>query len=165
MSDFVAPKGTHKDYIGMFAVSTGFKQEDLIAKYEQDHDDYNKMMVQTLTDRLAEAFAEKLHVDVRKEHWGYAKEEALANEDLLNVKYQGIRPAPGYPSQPDHSEKHTLWRLAEVEQRTGIKLTESLAMWPASSVSGIYLANKCSQYFSVGEISKDQGQSYAARKG
>jgi 5-methyltetrahydrofolate--homocysteine methyltransferase len=98
MSDFVAPKGSHKDYIGMFAVSTGFKQEELIAKFELDHDDYSKMLVQTLTDRLAEAFAEKLHVDVRKEHWGYNKEEALANEDLLNVKYQGIRPAPGYPS-------------------------------------------------------------------
>ena len=122
------------------------------------------MLVQTLTDRLAEAFAEKMHADVRKEHWGYAKEEALESADLLNVKYQGIRPAPGYPSQPDHSEKHLLWKLAEVEQKTGIKLTESLAMWPASSVSGLYFGNKCSQYFSVGEIAKDQVQSYAARK-
>jgi 5-methyltetrahydrofolate--homocysteine methyltransferase len=166
MADFITPKSVGKrDYIGMFAVSAGFKQEELCRQFEADHDDYNVMLVKTLTDRLAEAFAERMHAEVRKTHWGYSPEEELSNSDLLSVKYQGIRPAPGYPSQPDHTEKNTLWKLAKVEENTGIKLTESLAMWPASSVSGLYFGNKCAQYFSVNEITKEQVTDYAGRKG
>ena len=148
----------------MFAVSAGFKQNDLCKKYEDDHDDYNSIMVKTLTDRLAEAFAEQMHAKVRAEYWGYAKGETLDMKQVLAVKYQGIRPAPGYPSQPDHTEKQTMWDVMKVKEETGIELTESLAMVPASSTCGLYFANPCAQYFSVDEIQKDQVESYAARK-
>ena len=149
----------------MFAVSTGFGQDELVAQFEKDHDDYAIIMVKSLTDRLAEAFAEKLHEDVRKTLWGYAKEETLEKKDLLNVKYKGIRPAPGYPSQPDHTEKETMWKLMQPKEACGIELTESLAMNPASSVSGLYFANPSSEYFSIGEITKEQLDDYVNRKG
>ena len=166
MGDFVAPKSSGKtDYIGFFACSAGFNQEAVCKKYTDDGDDYNNMMVKTLTDRLAEALAEKLHEDVRKDMWGYAPDENLSVQDMLNVKYQGIRPAPGYPSQPDHTEKTTMWNMMNIQEECGIELTESLAMHPASSVCGLYFANPHSQYFAVDEICKDQVESYAARKG
>ena len=166
MSDFVAPKSSGKtDYIGFFACSAGFKQDELCQKYVDEGDDYNNMMVKTLTDRLAEALAEKLHEDVRKDMWGYAPDENLTPADLLNVKYQGIRPAPGYPSQPDHTEKSTMWSLMNIKEECGIELTESLAMGPASSVCGQYFANPHSHYFAVEEICKDQVESYSQRKG
>lgn len=165
MSDFVAPldQGV-KDYIGAFAVSAGFKQDELCKKYIQDGDDYNNIMVKTLTDRLAEAFAEYMHVLVRQELWGYSPRENLSTADILNVKYQGIRPAPGYPSQPDHTEKQTMWKLMDIEAKTGIRLTESLAMTPASSVSGLYFANPHAHYFAVQEICTDQVEDYSRRK-
>ncbi len=122
-------------------------------------------MIKTLADRLAEAFAEQLHTEVRKHHWGYSPEENLDYQDILNVKYQGIRPAPGYPSQPDHTEKLTMWKVMNIQQDTGISLTESLAMDPASSVSGLYFANPHAHYFAVEEICKDQVEDYARRKG
>ena len=166
MSDFIAPKSSGKtDYLGLFACSAGFKQDEVCQKYAADHDDYNTMLVKTLTDRLAEAFAEQLHQRVRKEIWGYSREESLDVSQCLNVQYQGIRPAPGYPSQPDHTEKKVMWDLLKITEETGIELTESLAMSPASSVCGQYFANACSHYFAVEEICKDQVQSYAARKG
>ena len=166
MADFIAPKESGvQDYIGMFAVSAGFKQEDICAKFAEDHDDYSIILLKTLSDRLAEAFAEQLHTDVRKNLWGYSKEEDLNVGDILNVKYQGIRPAPGYPSQPDHTEKKTMWDLMQVKELTGIELTESLAMNPASSVSGLYFANPHAHYFAVEEICKDQVEDYARRKG
>lgn len=156
MADFVAPEDAGvKDYIGAFAVSAGFKQEELCSKYLAEGDDYNNIMVKTLTDRLAEAFAEYLHVIVRQELWGYAPAERLSTADVLNVRYQGIRPAPGYPSQPDHTEKTTMWNLMKIQEQTGIALTESLAMHPASSVSGLYFANPHAHYFACQEISID----------
>ena len=155
-ADFVAPQSSgQQDYVGAFAVSTGFGQDELCEKYLQDGDDFSNILLKALTDRLAEAFAEYLHVYVRKELWGYASAEELTPAECLNVKYQGIRPAPGYPSQPDHTEKLTMWNLMDIEAQTGIKLTESLAMSPASSVSGLYFANPCSQYFAVQDICKD----------
>jgi 5-methyltetrahydrofolate--homocysteine methyltransferase len=165
MSDYVAPKssGVH-DYVGMFACSAGFGLEHMEAEYMANNDDYSKIMAQALADRLAEALAEKLHHDVRREHWGYAPDEQLDMEDMLKIKYAGIRPAPGYPSQPDHTEKQTMWKLMTPDSSVGIQLTESLAMLPAASVSGLYLANSCSSYFSLGKICKDQVESYAARK-
>jgi len=165
MADFIAPKETGiQDYLGFFACSAGFKQEEICKEFEKDSDDYNIMMVKTLADRLAEAFAEQLHADVRRIHWGYAPDEALDAQSILDVKYQGIRPAPGYPSQPDHTEKRTMWDLMKVKEETGIDLTESLAMFPASSVSGLYFANSNSHYFAVDEIAKDQVEDYARRK-
>jgi 5-methyltetrahydrofolate--homocysteine methyltransferase len=139
----------------MFAVSAGFKQEEIIAEFQKETDDYSIIMLKTLSDRLAEAFSEELHVEVRKNLWGYSPDEDLSYADILNVKYQGIRPAPGYPSQPDHTEKVTMWDLMKVKETTGIELTESLAMNPASSVSGLYFANPHSHYFAVEEICKD----------
>jgi 5-methyltetrahydrofolate--homocysteine methyltransferase len=166
MADFVAPvESGITDYIGAFAVSAGFKQDELCAKYMADGDDYNNIMIKTLTDRLAEAFAEYLHVKVRQELWGYAPQENLSSAEVLNVKYQGIRPAPGYPSQPDHTEKLTMWSLMQVEEQTGIGLTESLAMTPASSVSGLYFANAHAHYFACQDICKDQVEDYSRRKG
>jgi 5-methyltetrahydrofolate--homocysteine methyltransferase len=166
MSDFIAPKSSGKtDYIGFFACSAGFKQDELCKKYVEDGDDYNNMMVKTLTDRLAEALAEKVHEDVRKDMWGYCPDENLTVAEMLNVKYSGIRPAPGYPSQPDHTEKETMWKLMNIKEQCGIELTESLAMAPASSVCGQYFANPHSHYFAVEEICKDQVESYAQRKG
>ena len=148
----------------MFAVSAGFKQDKIIAEFEKENDDYSIIMLKCLSDRLAEAFSEELHVEVRKRLWGYSPDEDLTYADILNVKYQGIRPAPGYPSQPDHTEKVTMWDLMNVKETTGIELTESLAMNPASSVSGLYFANPHSNYFAVEEICKDQVEDYAQRR-
>ncbi|MBN4081635.1 methionine synthase [bacterium AH-315-C07] len=166
LADFVAPKETGKsDYFGGFAVTVGIGIEDLVKKYEADHDDYSSIMVKALADRLAEAFTEKLHEIVRKEHWGYSAEESLSNEELISEKYKGIRPAPGYPACPDHTEKRTLFELLEVEKNTGISLTEHYAMYPAASVSGLYFANSASKYFNVGKLNLDQIEDYAERKG
>jgi 5-methyltetrahydrofolate--homocysteine methyltransferase len=166
LADFIAPKESGKqDYIGAFAVSAGFGIDEHVKAFEKDHDDYNSIMLKALADRLAEAFAERLHERVRKEFWGYVKTENLNNEDLIAEKYQGIRPAPGYPACPDHTEKKTLWQLLDVEKNTGIVLTESLAMMPAASVSGWYFAHPESKYFGVGKINKDQVEDYARRKG
>jgi len=165
MSDFVAPKDSGvKDYIGLFAVTAGIGMDKLLASYEEKNDDYGKIMAQALGDRLAEAFAEKLHRDVRVAEWGYSSTEEMAPEDLLKVKYQGIRPAPGYPSQPDHTEKDKMWRLLQADDLASIQLTESMAMLPAASVSGLYFANPESKYFAVGKICKDQVEDYATRK-
>jgi 5-methyltetrahydrofolate--homocysteine methyltransferase len=166
LGDYIAPKSSHvPDYVGMFAVSAGFGTDKLVAHYEAEGDDFNAIMVKALADRLAEAFAEKLHEEVRRQYWGYSKDEQLSESDLLRIKYQGIRPAPGYPSQPDHTEKRTLWNLMQVKEQTGIELTESLAMMPAASVCGLYLANEEAKYFAVGKITKDQVEDYATRKG
>ena len=166
LSDFVAPKESGlTDYIGGFAVTTGIGIEKWIKKFDDDHDDYNKIMLQALADRLAEAFAELMHKKVRTEFWGYDKSEKLENDELIKEKYRGIRPAPGYPACPDHTEKTTLFKLLDVEKNTGIKLTESLAMYPASSVSGLYFAHPESRYFGVGKIGKDQVEDYASSKG
>ncbi|KAI8811288.1 hypothetical protein BJ742DRAFT_851139 [Cladochytrium replicatum] len=166
LSDFVAPKATGiRDYVGAFAVSVGFGVDALCEGYEKQHDDYSSILMKALADRLTEALAEVLHEVVRKEGWGYAPQESLKVEEMLAVKYRGIRPAPGYPSQPDHTEKKTMWDLMDIESQTGIGLTESLAMTPAASVSGIYFAHPKAQYFAVGKIGKDQITEYATRKG
>jgi len=144
--------------------STGLGIEAVVARFEQDHDDYRAIMTKALADRLAEAFAELLHERARRE-WGYGKDESLSTEDLIRERYRGIRPAAGYPACPDHSEKSTLWRLLDPERTAGIRLTETFAMHPAASVSGIYLAYPESRYFAVGRIGRDQLESYAARKG
>jgi len=164
LSDFLAP-APFKDHIGGFAVTCGEGVDELALKYEKDHDDYNSIMVKSIADRLAEAFAELMHKKVRTELWGYADNEDLNTLDLIKEKYQGIRPAPGYPAQPDHTEKITLFNLLSVEKNTGIKLTESMAMWPASSVSGMYFSSRHSHYFGTGKIQKDQVTKYASRKG
>jgi len=166
LGDFIAPVGSGiKDYIGLFAVSAGFGSEELCAKFEKEHDDYNSIMVKAIADRFAEAFAEVLHSEVRKQYWGYVPEENFSAADLHKIKYRGIRPAPGYPMQPDHDEKRTLWKLMKVEELAGIKLTESLAMWPGASVCGLYMANPEAKYFSLGKITKEQVHDYATRKG
>ncbi|MDB5227099.1 MAG: methionine synthase [Bacteroidota bacterium] len=165
LSDFVAPKESGKeDYIGAFAVTAGIGIEKWIKHFESQHDDYNKIMIAALADRLAEAFAERLHERVRKEFWGYAKNEKLTSDELVKEKYQGIRPAPGYPACPDHTEKPMLFKLLEAEKNTGIILTESNAMYPASSVSGWYFSHPDSKYFGIGKIAKDQVEDYAKRK-
>ena len=165
LSDFIAPKDSgKKDYIGAFAVTTGFGTDELAQKYEAEHDDYNAIMVKAIADRLAEAFAEFLHKKVRTEIWGYSKDENLENEDLISEKYVGIRPAPGYPACPDHLEKTTIWDLLKVKENIGLELTESLAMFPTASVSGYYFANPKAKYFGVGKISEDQLKDYAERK-
>ena len=164
LGDFVAPKETGiKDYIGAFAVTAGFGIEKKLAEFEKNHDDYSSIILKALADRLAEAFAELLHKRVRREFWGYAKEETLDNDAMIAEKYRGIRPAPGYPACPDHTEKGALFELLDAK-RAGITLTESFAMWPASSVSGFHLAHPQSQYFAVGKIGKDQVADYARRK-
>uniref|UniRef100_A0AAQ6IV05 Methionine synthase n=1 Tax=Anabas testudineus TaxID=64144 RepID=A0AAQ6IV05_ANATE len=164
LSDFVAPVDSGvADYIGLFAAGV-FGAKELSQQFEAQGDDYSSIMVKALADRLAEAFAEELHVRVRKELWGYSSEEALQTSDLHRVRYQGIRPAPGYPSQPDHTEKITMWDLAGVQEKTGISLTESLAMMPAASVSGLYFSNPQASYFAVGKITKEQVEDYAKRK-
>ncbi|MCC5942495.1 MAG: methionine synthase [Balneolaceae bacterium] len=166
ISDFVAPRETGiADYMGCFAVTTGHGVLDLVKKFEQDHDDYNAIMVKALADRLAEAFAEYLHREVRTKLWGYSPDEDLDNEQLIREKYAGIRPAPGYPAQPDHTEKLILFDLMNVPESTGITLTEHLAMSPASSVSGLYFTHPEAQYFNLGNITRDQVEDYAARKG
>ena len=165
LADFIAPKETGiQDYIGCFCVSTGFGTAELASKYEKEHDDYNSIMVKALADRLAEAFAEYLHKKVRTEYWGYASEENLSNEDLISEKYKGIRPAPGYPACPDHLEKLTIWEVLKVKENIGVELTESLAMWPAASVSGYYFANPEARYFGLGKIKEDQVEDFAKRK-
>ncbi|MBX2829377.1 MAG: methionine synthase [Flavobacteriaceae bacterium] len=166
LADFVAPKESGKqDYIGCFCVSAGFGTEELAQSYEKENDDYNSIMVKALADRLAEAFAEYLHEQVRKVHWGYASEESLSNESLIKEEYKGIRPAPGYPACPDHLEKLTIWELLQVEDEIGVKLTENLAMWPAASVSGYYFGSPYSRYFGLGKIKEDQIADFAQRKG
>ncbi|WP_370300559.1 methionine synthase [Rheinheimera baltica] len=166
LADFIAPVGSGvKDYIGGFAVSTGFGADEFAAKFAAEHDDYNSIMVKALADRLAEALAEYLHLKVRREYWGYAAGETLDNEQLIRELYQGIRPAPGYPACPEHTEKGTLWQLLDVEAQTGIVLTESYAMWPGAAVSGWYFGHPDSKYFAVSKIGEDQLIDYAAKKG
>ena len=166
LSDFIAPADSGKaDYIGAFAVTTGIGIEQKLQEFERDHDDYSAIMLKALADRLAEAFAEYMHQVVRKEYWGYAKDETHEAEQLINEAYQGIRPAPGYPACPDHTEKGKLFELLNVTEHTSIELTESYAMYPASAVSGWYFSHPESQYFNVGKIDKDQLQDYARRKG
>lgn len=166
LADFVAPKSSGKaDYLGAFAVTGGLEEDALAEAYDRQHDDYNKIMVKALADRLAEAFAEYLHERVRKVIWGFAPNENLSNEELIRENYQGIRPAPGYPACPEHTEKAAIWRLLAVEQQTGMKLTESFAMWPGAAVSGWYFSHPDSRYFAVAQIQRDQVEDYAARKG
>jgi len=165
LSDFIAPKDSGvRDYWGGFAVTSGIGCDELVAEFEKDHDDYNSIMAKALADRLAEAFAEKMHELVRREYWGYAKDEALTNQELIKEQYQGIRPAPGYPACPDHTEKLTLFGLLKAEENTGIQLTESMAMTPTAAVSGFYFAHPQARYFGLGRISKDQIEDYAKRK-
>lgn len=166
LADHIAPKETGlKDYVGGFAVTAGIGEEDVARRFERANDDYSKILVKALADRLAEAFAEALHAKVRRELWAYAPDEQLSNEQLIAEDYAGIRPAPGYPAQPDHTEKRTLFELLKAEQATGLKLTESYAMWPAAAVSGLYFAHPEARYFGVGKIGRDQVEDYAARKG
>jgi 5-methyltetrahydrofolate--homocysteine methyltransferase len=166
LSDYIAPKDSGiQDYMGCFCVTAGFGTAELAKEFETRNDDYNSIMVKALADRLAEAFAEYLHKQVRTMHWGYQPSEALTNEDLIKEKYSGIRPAPGYPACPDHLEKETIWELLQVKEHIGVELTESLAMWPAASVSGYYFAHPQASYFGLGKINPDQLQDYAQRKG
>ncbi|MBP6668321.1 MAG: methionine synthase, partial [Gemmatimonadales bacterium] len=162
LADFVAPSG---DVLGLFAATAGHGLDGLVADAEAAHDDYTAILAKALADRLAEAFAERLHERVRRELWGYARDEALDNRALIREQYQGIRPAPGYPACPDHTEKQTLFRLLEAEARTGMVLTESCAMLPAASVSGYYFWRPEAQYFGVGSVGRDQVEDYARRKG
>ncbi len=165
LADFVAPLDSgRRDYIGAFAVTTGIGVDEIARHYEADHDDYNSIMVKALADRLAEAFAEALHKTVRDE-WGYGRDEQLSSEDLIEEKYRGIRPAPGYPACPDHTEKRILFDLLDAERTAGIKLTENFAMWPAAAVSGLYFAHPQARYFAVDRLTRDQVEDYARRKG
>jgi 5-methyltetrahydrofolate--homocysteine methyltransferase len=164
LADYIAPVSTGlPDYLGNFAVSTGFGTDELVSHFEKEHDDYNAIMAKALADRLAEAFAELLHERARRD-WGYGRKESLTKEELIDEKYRGIRPAPGYPACPDHTEKETLWKLLDVEAATGIRLTESFAMWPAAAVSGMYFSHPQARYFAVDLITRDQVENYAARK-
>ncbi len=166
LADFVAPKDSGvADYVGAFAVTAGHGVEALVRQFERDHDDYQALLVKALADRLAEAFAERLHERLRREFWGYAPDENLTGEALIAERYRGIRPAPGYPACPDHTEKITLWTLMDAEAATGIALTENLAMHPAASVCGLYLAHPEAAYFDVGRLGRDQVKDYARRKG
>jgi 5-methyltetrahydrofolate--homocysteine methyltransferase len=153
-----------KDYLGAFAVTAGAGTDELVARFEAEHDDYNAILTKALADRLAEAFAELLHERARRD-WGYGREERLSKDDLIAEKYRGIRPAAGYPSCPDHTEKRTLWQLLDAEHAAGIRLTESCAMWPAASVSGLYFSHPEARYFAVDLVTRDQVEDYAARKG
>jgi 5-methyltetrahydrofolate--homocysteine methyltransferase len=165
LADFIAPRtGGRPDHLGGFAVTTGHGLAELVKEFKADHDDYNAIMAEALADRLAEAFAEYLHKRVREE-WGFGRLEKLTTDELIAEQYRGIRPAAGYPASPDHTEKGTLWKLLDVEQHTGIKLTESYAMWPGSSVSGLYFAHPDSKYFAVGKLGRDQLLDYHRRKG
>ena len=164
LADYVAPKRSGvKDYLGAFAVAI-HGADGLARAFEREHDDYNAILVKALADRLAEAFAERLHERVRREFWGYAADERLSSDDLIRERYRGVRPAPGYPAQPDHTEKPALFALLDAEA-VGLTLTESYAMRPAAAVSGLYFAHPESRYFAVGKIQKDQVEDYAARKG
>jgi 5-methyltetrahydrofolate--homocysteine methyltransferase len=164
LADFIAPAETGlADSIGAFAVTTGIGLKEMADRYRAENDDYNAIMAEALADRLAEAFAEYLHKQAR-ELWGYGRAETFTPEELIAEKYRGIRPAPGYPGCPDHTEKGTIWRLLDVEEKTGMVLTESFAMWPGSSVSGLYFAHPESRYFSLGKIERDQVEDYHKRK-
>lgn len=166
LSDFVAPRDSGvPDWIGGFAVTAGLGATEKIREFKAGLDDYSAILLESLADRLAESFAERLHQRVRTEFWGYAAGEQLTNEQLISERYRGIRPAPGYPACPDHTEKVLLWDLLDVHTRTGIELTEGMAMWPGASVSGFYFAHPESQYFVVGRIGADQVADYARRKG
>lgn len=165
LADYIAPKEQgYADYMGAFCVTTGFGVEERAKAFEKENDDYNSILLKALADRLAEAFAEYLHFKIRTDFWGYAPEETLSNEELIKENYKGIRPAPGYPACPDHLEKNTIWDLLQVEQTLGVTLTESMAMWPASSVSGYYFAHPEARYFGLGKIKRDQLASYATRR-
>jgi 5-methyltetrahydrofolate--homocysteine methyltransferase len=165
LADFVAPKATGlRDHVGAFAVTSGIGLKALTDRYRAENDDYNAIMAEALADRLAEAFAECLHKRARDE-WGYGRAETYSPAELIQEKYRGIRPAPGYPACPDHTEKGTIWRLLDVEAKTGIRITESFAMWPGSSVSGLYFAHPDARYFSLGKIDCEQVADYAERKG
>jgi 5-methyltetrahydrofolate--homocysteine methyltransferase len=165
LADFIAPATSAlSDYLGAFAVTTGFGLDEVVDRFESAHDDYSAIMAKALADRLAEAFAERMHQRVRTEFWGYASEERLDNEALIGEQYRGIRPAPGYPACPDHTEKQTLFELLDAQESAGVRLTESFAMMPAASVSGLYFAHPDSRYFGVSKIERDQVRDYAARK-
>jgi 5-methyltetrahydrofolate--homocysteine methyltransferase len=165
LSDFVAPRDSGlADYIGGFTVTAGIGEDEVADRFKRANDDYSAILVKALADRLAEAFAERMHQRVRKELWGYAADETLGNEALIAEEYRGIRPAPGYPAQPDHTEKATLFKLLRSE-RIGVKLTESFAMWPGAAVSGLYFSHPDAAYFGVGKIERDQVEDYASRKG
>jgi 5-methyltetrahydrofolate--homocysteine methyltransferase len=163
LADFIAPKGTD-DYIGGFVVTTGIGEEKYLQAFRDAKDDYSAILLSALSDRLAEAFAERMHEKVRQDYWGYAAEEQFSNDELIKEAYAGIRPAPGYPAQPEHSEKGTLFKLLDATDKIGVRLTESYAMWPGSSVSGFYYAHPESRYFGVGKIERDQVEDYARRK-
>ena len=165
LSDFVAPRGGPADWVGAFVVTAGEEEEKIAARFAQANDDYGSIMVKALADRIAEAFAERMHERVRREFWAYAPQESLSPDELISEAYQGIRPAPGYPAQPDHTEKATIFKLLEAERRTGVKLTESFAMWPGSSVSGLYFSQPDAHYFGVAKVERDQVEDYALRKG
>jgi 5-methyltetrahydrofolate--homocysteine methyltransferase len=165
LADFVAPKDSGlADYLGAFAVTTGIGIDEHVERFEKDHDDYHAIMLKALADRLAEAFAERLHERVRKEFWAYASDEQLNNQQLIREEYKGIRPAAGYPASPDHTEKDVLWDLLHVEKNTGIWLTEAKAMVPTASVSGLYFSHPDAVYFAVGKINREQVEDYARRK-
>jgi 5-methyltetrahydrofolate--homocysteine methyltransferase len=166
LADFIAPGGNGlADYIGAFTVTAGLGEDEVAARFKAANDDYTAIMIKALADRLAEAFAERLHQRVRREFWGYSPQEQLGNADLIGENYRGIRPAPGYPAQPDHSEKPTLFSLLATQKEIGVKLTESFAMWPGASVCGLYFSHPESAYFGVGKIERDQVEDYARRKG
>ena len=166
LADYVAPVDTGlADHVGAFAVTAGLGLPEKVQEFKDALDDYSAILLESLADRLAEAFAERLHQRVRTEFWGHAPDEALGNDDLIAEKYTGIRPAPGYPACPDHTEKRTIWDLPDVETNTGIELTESMAMWPGASVSGLYYSHPEARYFVVGRLGPDQVADYARRKG
>jgi len=166
LADFIAPKETGvQDYIGGFAVTTGIGIDARVAEFEKQNDDYNAILLKSLADRLAEAFAEHLHLRVRREFWGYAADEGLSNDDIIAEKYRGIRPAPGYPACPEHSEKGPLFELLQAPKNAGITITESFAMLPTAAVSGFYFSHPQAQYFATGKVDKDQVAEYAKRKG
>jgi 5-methyltetrahydrofolate--homocysteine methyltransferase len=165
LADFIAPLETGlDDYLGAFAVTTGHGLREIIAEFHRQNDDYNAIMAEALADRLAEAFAERLHKQARDD-WGYGRDEQLTNDEIIHEKYRGIRPAMGYPASPDHTEKGTLFDLLQATANAGIELTENYAMWPGSSVSGLYFAHPRAAYFAVGKLERDQVEDYAARKG
>jgi len=166
LADFIAPKESGlQDYIGAFCVSTGFGTAQRAKEFEEALDDYSSIMIKALADRLAEAFAEYLHREVRTKHWGYDMSETLDNSALIKEEYRGVRPAPGYPACPDHLEKETIWELLKVKENIGVTLTDSLAMWPAASVSGYYFGHPEARYFGLGKIKQDQVKDFADRKG
>jgi 5-methyltetrahydrofolate--homocysteine methyltransferase len=165
LADYIAPKDSGvTDYMGAFAVTTGIGIEDKIEEFEADHDDYNSILLKALADRLAEAFAERMHERVRKEFWGFAAAENLSNAEMIKEEYRGIRPAPGYPACPDHTEKGLLWDLIEPDKNAGMTITESFAMLPTASVSGMYFSHPEARYFGTGKLARDQIEDYAMRK-